>query len=389
MKSQKHILFISSWYPNRNNPTHGIFNLYFAKAAALYNQVSVIHVCSDENIAKDFEIVSDECENIKTITVYYKKVNNSFPFFSQLKKRANFLQAFDLAFETLTKTEMQPQLIQLNVVLPAGIGVMHLSKKHQIPFVVNENWSGYTKEDGNYKGFLTKYFTQKIIARAKKIMPTSTYLKEAMLSNGLNGDYEVVPNVVDVKKFIPLNLKQEGKIKFIHISSLVEREKNVSGIIKSFSEAFKINSNIELNIIGEGENKESLQKLTHDLNMSDRVFFKGRVTGEDLVKLINEAIALIMFSHYETFCLVNIETFACGKPVITSNAGAIPSYMNRDLGIMIEKNNQDQLREAILNLASNPNQFESNKIRNFAEKFSYENIGLQLNEIYESVIKKN
>lgn len=389
MKSQKHILFISSWYPNRNNPAHGIFNLYLANAAAIYNKVSVLHVCSDENISKDFEIVKEESDNINTLIVYYKKVRTKFPFYAQLKKRARFLKAFDLAFETLIKTQTQPQLIQLNVVLPAGIGVMHLSKKYHLPFVVNENWSGYTTEDGSYRGFITKYLTQKIIAKAKKIMPTSTYLQEAMLLHGLKGDYQVVPNVVDVKKFVPLNLKQEGKIKFIHISSLVEREKNVSGIIKAFSEAFKINSSIELNIVGEGENKESLQKLAHDLNISNSVFFKGRVTGEDLVKLINEAVALVMFSHYETFCLVNIEAFACGKPVITSNAGAIPSYMHNDLGIMIEKKNQNQLKEAMLNLASNPTQFDEKKIRHFAEKFSYENVGLQLNEIYESVIKKN
>lgn len=48
------------------------------------------------------------------------------------------------------------------------------------------------------------------------------------------------------------------------------------------------------------------------------------------------------------FCLVIIEAFACGKPVITSNAGAIKTYMKPELGIMVDKGNEQQLTKAIL-----------------------------------------
>jgi L-malate glycosyltransferase len=265
---------------------------------------------------------------------------------------------------------------------------LHLSKKHQIPYVVNENWSGYTEEDGNYNNPIQKYFTKKIIAGTKKIMPTSTYLQEAMLAHGLSGNYEVVPNVVDVNRFKPLNGPPSQKIKFIHISSLIEKEKNVSGILRAFKMALSFNPNLELVIVGEGENKINLQKLALELNIANDVIFKGRLTGDELVKNIDECNALLMFSHYETFCLVNIEAFACGKPVITSNAGAIPSYMNEQLGLMVEKNDEKKLSEAILKFAKNPSIYNVDYIRAFAQNFSYEKVGKQLDDIYNKTLFK-
>src|SRR6478672_5101254 len=99
MKS-KHILFISSWYPNRNNTTHGIFNRYFAEAVSLFNKVSVIHVCSDENLKNDFELVPEE-DRIRTVTVYYKKVTSPLPVIAPLQKRKKILEAFSKGYSYL------------------------------------------------------------------------------------------------------------------------------------------------------------------------------------------------------------------------------------------------------------------------------------------------
>lgn len=102
-----------------------------------------------------------------------------------------------------------PDLIQLNVIMPMGIGAYYLSGKYNIPYVINENWSGYCEEDGNYKGFIQKYYTEKIVKKAKAILPTSVYLKEAMLAHGLIGNYTVVPNVVDTARFKPVKTIQQ------------------------------------------------------------------------------------------------------------------------------------------------------------------------------------
>ena len=93
-----------------------------------------------------------------------------------------------------------------------------------------------------------------------------------------------------------------------------------------------------------------------------------------------------MFSHFETFSLVVFETFACGKPVITTNVGAMKDYMNDRLGITVAPKNEKELTEAILKLAAGKNNYDRNFIRNFAMKCSYEIVGKQLNDIYSDAL---
>lgn len=349
----------------------------------------MLHVSSNSNLDNPIEFSLQNEAGINTLRVYYKKVNAKTLLLSQITKLNRLKKAYELGFKKLVETEGKPDLIHLNVAMPAGIGVLQLVSEFKIPFVLNENWSGYCVEDGNYKGFFQTYFTKKIVSAASAILPTSEFLKEAMLSHGLAGHYVVVPNVVDVNRFMPMPKPTEVVTHFVHISSLTDREKNVSGIIRAFTKALAKNPNLQLSILGDGEERLALEKLANKLEPTGRIKFKGRQMGNDLVKEINLADSLIMFSHFETFCLVIIEAFACGKPVLTSNAGAIKSYMKPELGIMVEKANETELTQAILNFADAKNKFDRTYIRNFAvSNYSYENVSQQLDKIYNEVIRE-
>jgi glycosyltransferase involved in cell wall biosynthesis len=390
MENKKHILFISSWYPNRNNPTHGIFNRHFAEAASLYNNISILHVCSDENLKAEFEFTEENKNDIFTLTVYYKKIKPRFPFFSAFKKKTRVTRAFEFGYEKLLTKRRTPDLIQLNVIMPMGIGVYHLSHKYNIPYIINECWSGYCEEDGNYKGFALQYYTRKIVKEARAIMPTSDYLKEAMLKHNLNGNYFIVPNVVDVNLFKPAQHIKNDAIRFIHISSLNDREKNVSGIIRAFGKALLTNPVMELVIVGEGVDAHKYRELVRKLKLGEEIKFLGRLASDQIVKEINFSDALLMFSNYETFGVVIIESFACGRPVVTSNAGAIKGYMRHEFGITVNRKDELALTKAILEFTEQKNKFNSDVIRQFAvNNYSYEKIGEKLAGIYTFALQKD
>lgn len=387
MAEQKHILFISSWYPSAQDPTHGIFNRYFALAAARYNKVSVLQVHSENEIPKENPIRTEQENNINAYFVSYQKLSSSIPFISGFIKKHRVLQAFESGFKKIVAEQGKPDVIHLNVAMPMGVAVLELSKKYKIPFVLNENWSGYCAEDGNYKGLIQTYYTRKIVKEAKCIMPTSSFLQEAMLSHGLAGNYRVVPNVVNVEIFKPLPGPSHEGIQLLHISSLNDREKNVSGLIRAFASAAQMNPTLSLQIVGEGIDKNKYIQLVKTLGLENKIHFLGRLFSNALVEAINASDALVMFSHFETFCLVNIEAFACGKPVITSDAGAIPGYMNERLGFVVEKNNEAALSQAMLTFVDKASSFDAQYIREYAVKnFSYEKVGNDLNEIYHKAI---
>ena len=389
MRPNNHILLIPSWYPNRNNPTHGIFNTVFARAAALHNNVSVLHVCSDDRMRKHLEIVESSENNIHTFIVYYKKIKNLLPGISQLLKRNQLIRGFEAGYQRVIDSSGKPDLIQLNVTMPAGIGARYLSAKYAIPYIVNEGWSGYYPEDGNYKGFLLKHFTRKIIADARVVMPVSETLKSAMLNHHLPGKYVVVPNAVDETLFKPSHKKSTETTTILHISSLNDTEKNVSGIIRAFAKAAKINEALELTIVGEGDNLQALKTLANQSGIDARTHFKGRVMGQALVNEINNHDGLLMFSNYETFGITLIEALACEKPVITAISGGVSNLITPDLGFVVPRNNETALTETILAFAAEKNRFNGPALRKFVtDRFTLTRVASQLSEIYASVLSE-
>ena len=89
------VLFISSWFPNRVKPTFGNFVQKHAEAVSLFADVSILHVCFDENLTeKKTEIVY--CFEKKYQFYFYLFRKKQIPYFSIFKvhksisQRANF-----------------------------------------------------------------------------------------------------------------------------------------------------------------------------------------------------------------------------------------------------------------------------------------------------------
>jgi glycosyltransferase involved in cell wall biosynthesis len=378
-----HILFISSWYPVPGKPTHGIFNRYFAEAVSQLCDVSVLHVASSDDPVPTMDVKEEP--GLRTTTVFYRKVRSSIPIWSAWMKYRRAIRAAMIGYNSIKTKYGRPDLMQLNVIMPAGPIALKIATLDRLPLVISENWSGYTREDNNYRGFMTRYFTKKLVSRASRIMPTSEYLAEAMRYRGLRGRYTVVPNVVNTEVFRIQPLDPKKGIHFIHVSSLNDREKNVSGLLRAFLEARNSHPDLSLVIVGEGIDEPKYRRFVNENKLSDSVTFRGTLNRASLSSEISSCDALVMFSNYETFCLVIPEAWACGKPVITSAAGAIPTYFKPNLGMMVPVGDTKRLKEAMLSFARG--NFDADAIRSYAvDQFSYQNVAHRLLAIYTDTL---
>src|SRR5437870_2778699 len=105
---KRNILFIPSWYPNRNNPTFGIFIKRHAEAVALYNNVAVLHVSSEINISKNYDMISSQNESVHTVIVYYKKVSLKIPGISHFIKFFRYIRAFNKGWKQINESFGKP-----------------------------------------------------------------------------------------------------------------------------------------------------------------------------------------------------------------------------------------------------------------------------------------
>jgi glycosyltransferase involved in cell wall biosynthesis len=103
----------------------------------------------------------------------------------------------------------------------------------------------------------------------------------------------------------------------------------VLDVIRGFSEAIKIDSNLNLTVVGEGPLKNELFHLISQLNLNDKVEFLGAQTEAQVNLLMLEADIYVSASIVDGTSVSLLQALAAGLPVILSNCGGNPEWVNR------------------------------------------------------------
>lgn len=382
-ETKKHILFLPAWYPHREDPMFGLFVQNHALAIKDKAIVSVIYPLGTKKISKNFEIETSVEKGISEHIIYFKK--SSAPLFGKLVNIYRYLKSYKLGWKEVIKTNGKPDLSHVHILTRAGIIAFIIQLIHKIPFVITEHWSRYYPHNDSYKGVLRKLITKFIVKKAKAVSTVSNSLKVAMNNVGLtNNNWRIIPNVIDTELFkISEKYSESDKIKIFHISCFEDKSKNISGIIKAFKIAFEKNPNFELIMIGDGEDHQMAVDLALENGLKDSVIFTGVLQGQELIDIIKTCNFKIMFSNYETFAIVIAESLAMGKPVISTNSGAIPEVLPEEYGIFVEPKNIQQLSEAILRMAEEFKNYDSIAMSKYStSKYNRNIVGSQIMNLY-------
>jgi len=95
----------------------------------------------------------------------------------------------------------------------------------------------------------------------------------------------------------------------------------------------------------------------------------------------------VLNSTHETFAIVCAEALSSEIPVISTRCGGPEEYIDEDIGILIEPRNHDDLVNAMCYMLDNAINYDSRKMHKYIEdRFSYDAVGLEIYNIYKSVI---
>ena len=160
--------------------------------------------------------------------------------------------------------------------------------------------------------------------------------------------------IIDVDK-INKNLMKTNKYNFsdkkyfLNIGRLT-KQKNQLLLLKAFSKISNSNKNLNLVIVGEGEERSKLESYIKSKNLGNKVFLLGYT--ENVYPLIKKSIAIISSSLWEDPGAVMIEASYCNKNVISSNCPNGPEeFLSSDSGNYLFRNND------VVSLVSKINSF--------------------------------
>lgn len=150
----------------------------------------------------------------------------------------------------------------------------------------------------------------------------------------------VKPNFVEKRDKVEKVLEDY----FVYIGRLDEI-KGINFLVEAWKE---IDENIDLYVIGTGQEEEKLKKFVEKNNIKN-IKMLGFMQRDKVFEIIQKSRAIIVPSKwYEGFPMTITESFSLGIPVIGSKLGNIEAivYDNKN-GLLFEKNNKEELRKVI------------------------------------------
>jgi glycosyltransferase involved in cell wall biosynthesis len=109
-------------------------------------------------------------------------------------------------------------------------------------------------------------------------------------------------------------------------------------------------------IAGDGPDRAALERLATVLGVAARVRFVGWVSATERDRLFASSRVLVVPSLWdEPFGIVGIEALAAGVPVVATEVGGIPSWLDDDAGVLVPPGDADALARALVSVVADAN----------------------------------
>jgi glycosyltransferase involved in cell wall biosynthesis len=183
-------------------------------------------------------------------------------------------------------------------------------------------------------------------------------------------EFFILPNCIDLNLFAPeprsLSLAQRYGIQDNKIILTVgrlasqERYKGFDEVIESMSALLIRFPTLKYMIVGDGDDRDRLERKARSLGLSRQVIFTGRIPEHEKVSHYGLADVYVMPSYGEGFGIVFLEALACGVPAIGSKVdGSREALLDGQLGRLVDPKAPKELIEAVTDALTNDNRRRS------------------------------
>jgi len=281
--------------------------------------------------------------------------------------------------------DLNPDLIQgaepyaSKIALRISILTMKVAKKLAKPYFFPTLENRPTKERFNpVTGLIVKNILKKYAQNASLIY----YLNEGAKRNleEVGADPKKIKKElygiwgIDTYLFKPIIHSPLGDKKYILFVGRWVQEKGLVYLLAAWNSIKSLYPDIDLVFIGSGA-------MDKDITGS-QIQKLGQMKNADLPPYFSHALFTVYpsvtFKRWEEqIGTVNLQSLACGTPVLTTTSGAIPEYVTDEVGVLVPEKDAGALAEAMENLIKNSDFKE--KLAKNARPYILENFDAEKN----------
>jgi len=339
-----------------------------------------------------------------------KEISAKILSFSEVRHLPKIIRHF-VYYQKVKKLGRDADLIYVqdpvSVGLPTALACKKINKKFVLKVVGDYAWEQYQiksqnlKEDEefvypenfwkqkfDFKTELLKKIEKFTADRAEKIITPSNYLKDIVSGWGIDEKKITViynafapVDIIEEKYSLRIRYKISGTA--IFSAGRLVPWKGYDTLIDVVNEL----PETRLIIAGEGPDYDKLQEKIKKMGLENRVVLSGRLGKDDLLKQIKASDIFVLNTGYEGLSHQLLEVMSVGTPIITTNVGGNPELIKDEReGLLIDYNNKEQLKEAILKL-SKKRVFADKLVANAKEKLKHFDEEKMLNELVDVLLQ--
>ncbi|MHA1314108.1 MAG: glycosyltransferase family 4 protein [Candidatus Helarchaeota archaeon] len=227
------------------------------------------------------------------------------------------------------------------------------------------------------KHYLLLLLSKFLLKQATTIRVVSKKIKRSIIDSLRIPEDRIIcfPVFTNIEAFSSFNQELSIRDKYLEYENIIlfvgrlVAQKNVDFLIKAAKNVLKTHPDVLFLIIGDGPEREHLDKLVKELEIRDNVIFKGKIENKDLIKNYFISDIFVLPSNYEGWGLVCIEALAARKPVIMTNTGCADEVViDGHNGYVIPIGDVQTLAKKIIYLIENP------EVRKQMGQFGWESI---------------
>lgn len=279
----------------------------------------------------------------------------------------------------------RPDIVHAHLLINAFY-ISFIKEQYHLPLVITEHWTEMNRDDIDPR--LRRIAS--IYKLADRVICVSQALADSLKKNfGVNA--LVINNMVSDVFFENKRVERnDGIFKFVACGAFREnRNKGFDILVDAFAQA-SFPDNVQLEIIGGGPDLPFIANKIASYGLSKQIRLLGVMPPEEVSNHLCQSDCFVLSSRIETFAIVVIEAMAKGLPIIATRCGGPETFLRPEHGILIDKEDTNQLSSAMKYMVEHYKDYDLNDIRAFSlTHFSQDVIANQIITVYNQVLNKN
>jgi len=199
---------------------------------------------------------------------------------------------------------------------------------------------------------------------------------------------KVIYNGIDAELFSPSDDVPRLNNMILMVMSRDTAVKGLRFLLEALADLRK-RWDLKLVVVGQTLGDGVTEKLMGKLGVTEAVTFRNQIETSELIQLYRSATLVAVPSTYEGFGIPAAEAMACGAPLVSTTAGALPEVVG-DAGILIPPADSAALTAAIAQLMESSARRSEYSIlgrKRILEKFNWSNAARLTVEVYAQAIE--